>query len=476
MRAVIIATGVAPGMSSITKHRPSSALKILDKPIIEHIIEFLILNDLNTFDLVLSHHPEKIEKILGNGERWGANIQYHLISNPIFPLSTLPLLMGAWEEENILFAKGTVLPQFDFKSCYAQFKSSGKTSLLMYPHQEWSGWGFFKKKAFCDLSRTTTEENFIETMEKRGYWPMKALPFLSVNSYKELKKNNLSLLNPKTPTHLFPSSARMVEPGIWISRATTLHPKARITPPVFIGEHCQIREEANIGPYVVIENNCIIDSQSFVKNTLVCQKSYIGEGLEVNESIVDRDLLINLAHDTQVRISDHFILGEMKLPSLKETILRSLGRYLACLMIVLLAPLLLFLIFCYPIKKKPVVKVPSLPDPNHWKIFSLYTFDMPKNSDSFWASLPKLFNILKGDMNITGLPPRTVHEVMQLSEDWQHIHLNGKLGLITLADVELPPEATPEDFFTAEAYYQAHTSVKYDILLALRWLKKKLSK
>jgi mannose-1-phosphate guanylyltransferase / phosphomannomutase len=470
IRAVIVATGMTPSMSSMTKHRPSASLKVLDKPIVEHVIEYLILNGLNSFDLILSHHPEKIENILGNGERWGANIHYHLVPDPLRPFTSLSALLHEWKEENVLFAKGTVLPYFDFKSCSEKFQLSEKPSLLMYPHEEWSGWGFFKKNFFHEFARDTTEDNFIDKMRNTSYESLKAVPFLAITSYKNLQQNNLSLLSKTTPSHLFPSTSKMIEPGVWISRATTLHPRAKINPPVFIGEHCQIRENATVGPYVVVENNCIIDSQSSLKNTLVCQRSYIGEGLDIYESIVDRDLLINLTHETQIRISDHFILGEMKAPSLKETLLKSFGRYLAFVLILLFSPLFLILSLCYPIKNKFFVKLPTLPDINHWKTLSLYKYDIPEHPDGFFASLPLLYNIIRGDLNITGLPPHTLEEVQNLSEDWKHIYLNSKVGLITLADVELPDHASETERFTCDAYYHTHTSIKYDFRLAFRWL------
>ena len=64
-----------------------------------------------------------------------------------------------------------------------------------------------------------------------------------------------------------------------------------------------------------MENNCIVDAGSLIQDSIIFQKSYIGEALGIKDSIVDRNLLINLTHGTSIHIEDDFILSELSPPS-----------------------------------------------------------------------------------------------------------------------------------------------------------------
>src|SRR5262249_10913583 len=102
MRAILIATGEGPGVAPLDERYPVPLLPLVDRPFLQHVIEFLAHNGIKQIDLVLSHLPEKIENYFGDGTRWGSTITYHLARDPTRPYRLLralhydgnPILLG----------------------------------------------------------------------------------------------------------------------------------------------------------------------------------------------------------------------------------------------------------------------------------------------------------------------------------------------------------------------------------------------
>ncbi|MBM3262099.1 MAG: hypothetical protein FJY97_01510 [candidate division Zixibacteria bacterium] len=89
MRAVVFATGFNRALEPLTAWYPSPLLPVADRSIAQHIIEFLVDQGVVEFDFVLSHLPEKLETLLGDGARWGCRFRYHLTRDPERPYATL---------------------------------------------------------------------------------------------------------------------------------------------------------------------------------------------------------------------------------------------------------------------------------------------------------------------------------------------------------------------------------------------------
>lgn len=76
MKAMILAAGRGERMRPLTDHTPKPLLAVAGKTIIEHTINQLISAGFNDIIINHAHLGQQIEDHLGNGERYGANIQY----------------------------------------------------------------------------------------------------------------------------------------------------------------------------------------------------------------------------------------------------------------------------------------------------------------------------------------------------------------------------------------------------------------
>lgn len=475
MRAIINATGYRQGIAPLIYYRPTPMLCIAGKPIIFHIVEFLIQQQVTHFELVLNYLPQKIEKELGDGKRWGVSITYHLAREAEYPFQVIRPLAQRLGKGSVILALGDCLPALH--PIYFKSPPSTRPLLFMFPSQEWSGWGIFPVEMLGDTPRHLKGNDFLSQIKGR-YQSIETQPFLSVHTPQELRNSNMEFLSKEHKLAIFPTTARHVEPGVWISRGVSLHPTAKIVPPVFIGEFCQINKDACIGPDAVIEDYSIVDKESEVTNSLICKWSYVGEGLNVQDSIVDRNLLLNLSLDSHVNIHEAFILGASYPSASFYWPLKALQRVLAVLFFVLLSPIYVLMSCMYGVRRELMLKLPAHNDPALWKTtpWEIFIPHLNRKASLFYRlffRLPLLKNIIRGDMHFVGVMPRKPTEVEKLPPDWKKLYISSKAGIITLSELENEEEANADKCYACEVFYAAQKSIWYDLQLICRWLKQK---
>ncbi|VUD40371.1 UTP--glucose-1-phosphate uridylyltransferase [Thalassocella blandensis] len=152
-KAFIFAAGEGRRMLPLTEHCPKPLLKVRGKCLIEHHIEKLVAAGFCEIVINVSYLAEQVIEHLGNGERYGADIQFSLEERPLETggglLKALPLL----GEEPFVLVNGDVWTDFPF-SALSERKdiftgvSAGDTRLFLVenPDHNPSGDFAFKRK------------------------------------------------------------------------------------------------------------------------------------------------------------------------------------------------------------------------------------------------------------------------------------------------------------------------------------------
>jgi carbonic anhydrase/acetyltransferase-like protein (isoleucine patch superfamily) len=290
------------------------------------------------------------------------------------------------------------------------------------------------------------------------------------------------LTNSDANSHL---SAREVEPGMWIARNVMIHPTAHLTTPLFIGENSRIGEGATIGPNAVIGRDSIVDKHTRIIDSAVYPGSYCGENLELDHVIVDRNRLLDGHLGAVVKVTDSFILSSLKGQRKSEQWFRSvlsvcLGAllFVLTLAIVLSTAVALAMLRQGPVLyRKRVVRIPASEEPESWQYFDLWSFRNPEHpgTDKLWRwilfdFLPALPQVVKGDLRLIGVQPRSKDEIQSTPTDWKALYLQANAGLITEAFVLHGASATEDEIYSSEVYYSAMTSLTHDVSLALRFV------
>ncbi len=174
MSALIIAPGLNPALEALNRHNPASLLPLVDRPFIQHLVEFVIEGGTTRFEFVISHLPEKMEKFLEDGSRWGSQFVFHLAQDPFHPYEPLKS-MEFPAEQYLLLAHGDRLPQIDLQQ--AVEASTGNPSAPTFwfeptgsedPSPAWTGWAWIPGQFLQDLPSHLDEKGLEKHLLQRA--------------------------------------------------------------------------------------------------------------------------------------------------------------------------------------------------------------------------------------------------------------------------------------------------------------------
>lgn len=83
LKAVVLCAGEGSRLRPLTFSKPKHMLPVAGKPILGHVLETLSQAGLNDVGLVVGHHPEAVQRYVGEGEQWGLTATYITQPQPL---------------------------------------------------------------------------------------------------------------------------------------------------------------------------------------------------------------------------------------------------------------------------------------------------------------------------------------------------------------------------------------------------------
>jgi mannose-1-phosphate guanylyltransferase len=135
MKAVILAGGLGTRLQPYTTFVPKPMLPLGEKPLLEHLIEWLRKNGIKTTVLCVSYLRKTIEDYFEDGERFGMNIEYAIAGKP---LATAGQLKTAEQfiDDSFVCVYGDSIFDFNLKNMINQHKK--KKSFITMSLYEYS--------------------------------------------------------------------------------------------------------------------------------------------------------------------------------------------------------------------------------------------------------------------------------------------------------------------------------------------------
>ncbi|MGH9998621.1 MAG: nucleotidyltransferase family protein [Nitrosopumilaceae archaeon] len=126
MKAVILAGGLGTRLQPYTTFLPKAMLPLGDKPLLEHLINWIKKNKIDSIVICVSYLRKTIEDYFEDGSRFGVNIQY-AISNR--PLATAGQLKTAEEyiDDTFVCIYGDSIFDFNLKEMIKHHKKKRPT-------------------------------------------------------------------------------------------------------------------------------------------------------------------------------------------------------------------------------------------------------------------------------------------------------------------------------------------------------------
>lgn len=309
LKAIILAGGFATRLRPLSCSRPKTLFPIVNKPLLEWILEGLAKNDVKEAVLAVNaltqfHIRQQKTK------KHGLKIKYS-IDPPKTPLGTAGPIKNAEKfighDEPFIVLNGDIFTEIDYKSLLAtHLKKKALATIALCRVEDPCRYGV------ADLDGNSCIKNFIEKPAKEQ------APTNLINA-------GVYILNPEVfdyiPKGKYVSMEREVFPqlakekklfgytidGLWMDigkpeeylqtnkvmldvlsnkKAINKPTKFKTQMPVAIGRGVTVGEKSIIGPYAVLGKNVIIGKNTVITNSVVFSDARICDNVNINGAII----------------------------------------------------------------------------------------------------------------------------------------------------------------------------------------------
>ncbi|WP_288131533.1 nucleotidyltransferase family protein [Microbulbifer sp.] len=113
--AMLLAAGFGKRMRPLTDRLPKPLIPVLGKPLIEYALAHLAAAGIQRVVINLAYRGDQIRDHLGNGDRWGLQIQYSEEHEPLETAGGITQALPLLGDAPFLVVNGDVWCDFDFK-------------------------------------------------------------------------------------------------------------------------------------------------------------------------------------------------------------------------------------------------------------------------------------------------------------------------------------------------------------------------
>jgi NDP-sugar pyrophosphorylase family protein len=459
MRALVFADRDGASIAPLNRQYAVALLPVAGKELIRFAVDELIAAGIRDIAFVLSEHAEKLEALLGKGERWGADFRYVLSRGAERPSTIWPRIRIS-DDKPLLVLRGDVLRS----PCIAPFLESarglagssivgegrdsrGALLLLRAPHGDP---GLLLDRLHCTAPADAAGAKVI---------PLPDGDLSLLEDLRSYHQTNLDVIAGRF-RGLAPEG-REVALGLIAGRRATVSPRTLKQGQAYVGDNSRISPDAELMGEVMIAANVVVDRAATIYDSVILPHSYVGELVEVGNAIVSTDLLIRVDTGAVLNVTDAFLLGRLGGDDHEASERTSwpdrIGGVLLLLLSLPLWPLALAsaaaasgakMITGEPLIGNRRCRTPALADCD--RAFFSWRFN---TGIPVLALLPRVLDVIKGNLRLVGVAPLSPQQSEARSEDWQRVRDSAPVGLIGPTQLALTADAPLEERLMSDAFY-----------------------
>ncbi len=327
MKAVILPSSNLEINKSLSTNVPEFLIPIVNKPIVEHLVELLERNGVREILMGVKDKFDKTKDYFGNGERWGVNIKYYHVK-PDEKCASVLKQNREFLDKPFICLPSNCVTNLNVRHFNESFKNS--RGGMEISHTYCSGSNLDRIPTFSDISH---REKSIFILDPA------ALGYLCEETDNDLKHISEKLIQNHIHVNIFRSPHQYAvvenvedvwtldqkilkgefsdviipgeekEKGVWIGQNVNVHPSVKFESPILIGSFSKIGERVTLKSGSVVGENVVVDKNSSVENASIWNDTYAGAYTEIKNCVIFKDVLFSVSHHTTIQISDPFILG-----------------------------------------------------------------------------------------------------------------------------------------------------------------------
>ena len=333
MQAVVLAAGKGERLEPFTHTKPKPLIPILDKPMIEYIIDNLKAIGINELIMVVSYLKEKIMEYLGDGSKYGISVQYVIQNKPLGTGHALKVVKEYVKPPFILYY-GDIIVDHTYLMKLLSLKNKGQLILTAVETEKPWDYGVLKVKdnhvldiiekpekgkepsnlinagiylvdeplmKYVDKVQLSPRGEYeltdaVKMVIKEGYEVLymkiprnewyelgKVWDILDLNRIfleKLLQQYKGSVIKGEV------SDKATIEGAVYIDEGAKVLSGVYIQGPVYIGKNAKIGPNSYIRPYSVIGRNSRIGNACEVKASVIMDNAHAAHLSYIGDSVV----------------------------------------------------------------------------------------------------------------------------------------------------------------------------------------------
>jgi len=341
MKVMILAAGLGTRLRPLTDLISKPMVPIVNRPVMEHIIELLERNDFKEIIVNLHWYPKVIKDYFGDGAVFGVKIKYSYEDKLLGTAGGVKKVKDFFDNETFLIMSGDALTDINLNDLIKFHKQKdGLCTMVLTSVDEPSAYGVvildeekkiigfqekppqgreksklansgiyvFKTEIFdyipdneffdfgADVFPQLVKENIpIYGYTHSRYWN-------DVGNLTEYMRGNFDALNKKVKVDI---PGTEISKNIWIGENCRIHEDVIMSPPICIGKNCIIEKNVKLLGPLIIGNDTVIKERAVLYKGIKWGSGYIGKDASLIGAVTGESTKIG----DQAHILENAVIG-----------------------------------------------------------------------------------------------------------------------------------------------------------------------
>lgn len=305
MKAMILAAGVGSRLDPLTRNIPKPLVPIVNKPVMEHIVEKLAASGFKEIMVNLHYLGDQIQEYFGDGKNWNVKIHYSPEDQLWGDAGSVKRCEDFFDDDTLVVVGGDDLADIDITRL-VRFHTDKKalTTIALSLVDDPSEYGiallndrgritrFLEKPKgeviFSNSANTGVyvfDRHVLELIPKgvrygfgnnlfpmlleqktRFYGYLTSSYWKDVGNLRQYQEAHRDALSGRLDIKLPVPEVRKY---VWMGKNVEIDPSAEIGYPVLIGNNCRIEKNARLLEYSVLADDCVIEEGAVVKQSIL---------------------------------------------------------------------------------------------------------------------------------------------------------------------------------------------------------------
>ena len=277
MKAMILAAGFGTRLKPLTNKLPKPLFPVLNRPILEHAINFLSTHGIKEIAINLHHKSEKIIDYFGDGKDFRVNLHFSKEENILGTAGGIKKLQSFFKNETFLVINSDILADVNLNNVL-KFHKEKNSKLTLVVRQDPNAEKYDSIQRIDEGRIVHFLGRSIKNSEPTTKVMFTGIQIMEPEIFSRIPENKFcgtvedifpGMIEDELPVYSF------LHKGYWIAMGTSgtyiqaqmdaldgkiplkISPSKNtdgplVVPPVHIGKGCEISQDAQVGPYTVM--------------------------------------------------------------------------------------------------------------------------------------------------------------------------------------------------------------------------------